>query len=511
MKKSLKLLALFFALVMLLGTVACGYTGDGETTTDVIASGDTGEVTTDNNGKDENGYELDDLPEKMDFKKAEIKILNWIPERVEFEVTEDELDGSIVEEALYSRNVNTEARMNVTFSWTEQEGNSANRANFTDFVQRAYNDGTSFDIIATYSRTAGMLMQRGLFTDLNTIDNNYLNYKKPWWPDPLLDTCTIGDSLYCISGDISTNVLHFMYAIYYNVDMLNDLTGYEDPVTLVDNKTWTISKLIEMSSNLYKDNDSTGKLSEADSYGFGTIYYHVDAFYTGSNLTLVNTDDDELLVISPDYASQKAVDLIDKLGKWLTTNDCYVSRDGASVSYQNPFVQQRMLFCQNRVYMADNRNGCGLNAVDWSYGLVPTPLYDENQDNYITMVGNPFTLWGIMSGVKDEDCSRATAIMECMASLAFRKVTPALFETNMKYRYTNSSEDKFARMFDILHNTLKFDLGRIFSDDLAFMSEIPSKCATTGGSWKVQAAGQTKVLGIKCKDLAAALREHMDD
>ena len=302
----------------------------------------------------------------------------------------------------------------------------------------------------------------------------------PWWPDSIIETMGVGDALYYISGDASTNTLHFMYTIYYNKQLLTD-RGLTDPTEYVDNHTWTIEKLIEMSSNQYQDLDNDAKLSAGDFYGFSTIYYGVDAFYTGSNLKLVErTNDDELIKISDDYFSQKAVDLVDKLKPWLTSNDCYVSRKSAKVDYALPFVDGNVLFCQNRVYLADAKHGSGLNAVLWQYGLVPTPLYDENQENYITVIGNPFTLYGVM--VDCEEKTMMTAVLECWGSEAYRLTTPALFETNMKYKY--SALDTSARMFDILRETSSFDQGRIYSNTLGpYMSEIISSTACDGGSW----------------------------
>ncbi|MCQ2446523.1 MAG: hypothetical protein MJ141_06555 [Clostridia bacterium] len=511
MKKSLRILCALFAMVMVLGVVACGTTGDETVTTAAAATEDPNAPAETKSDKDENGYLLDDIPADLKFNQATVKVLYWNDvERPEFEVEQDELDGNIVSEALYNRNMKTEERLGVVFDWTGQPGDNGDRAAFTDFVVRAHDGGDYFDIIATYSRTSAMLMKRGLLVDLNTVENSQINFEKPWWPKNLVETCTIGDSLYALSGDISTNVLHFMYAIYYNADMLNNL-NLPDPVEFVDNKTWTIDKLIELSSDLYTDNDQNGKQSDADNYGFGTIYYHVDAFYTGSTLRLVEQDPDKLLVLSPDYSSQKCVDLVDKLGKWLTTKTCYVSLSGAAVNYYYPFADGNMLFCQNRVYMADNiygsSNGHNLNGVSWNYGVLPTPLYDENQEEYITMIGNPFTLWGIMAGTSAQNATMAAAVIECMGSQAYREVTPALFETNMKYRYTNSTDDKGTRMFDLLHNTICFDLGRIFSDDLSYMSEIPSINATLGASWATAMKGQLNVLTKKLEKLSEALME----
>ena len=257
-----------------------------------------------------------------------------------------------------------------------------------------------------------------------------------------------------------------------------------------------------MTSDTYEDRDNSNSKSVEDFYGFCTLYFHCDAFYTGSDLRLVDNDEDNVLIISPDFSSEKAINLVDQLGQWLTTDSCYF--DESSGNYQKPFVNGTALFCQNRVYMADAQNGSGLNAVTWKYGILPTPKYNEDQENYITVMGNPFTLYGIGNGC--DDPSRATAVIECWASEAYRRTTPAIFEVNMKLRYAKDDVD--SQMFDILRATCCYDLGRIFSDALSYMSEMPSKAAVAGTSWARSVKSQLTPLKNAIKGVVSDLEKN---
>ena len=472
------------AALMLLALAACTNPDGGESTSDTIANNDP--ATTDELYL---GYEKDDIPDTLKYDKNDpVSILYWSDaERIEFEVADDADDSDRIVSAIKARNQVTEERLNVTLDWNGHDGDVGERANFTKFVETQANAGTHYDIIAAYSRTAGMLSTRGFLLDINTVEDNHLNFQQNWWPSTLVDTCTIGKSLYFVSGDISTNTLHFMYGIYFNKGLLND-RQMENPQELALSKKWTISKLIEMTSDTYQDLNNNGQKDAGDFFGFGTVYFHCDAFYTGSNLRLVSQDDDKVLIISPDFSSEKTINLVDQLGRWLTTDSC-ITAD----KYQESFVNGDGLFVLNRVYMADAQNSCGLNAVEWSYGIVPVPLYNEDQENYVTVMGNPFTLYAIGNGCSDP--SRSTAVLEVLASEAYRRTTPAIFEVNMKLRYAKDNID--AQMFDIIRSTVSYDLGRIYSDDLLFMSEMPSKAAVAGTSWNT--ALQSKVNGLTIK------------
>lgn len=514
MKTYARIIAMLCALMMLAGCfVGCANTQEpAETTESAQTTAPTeqgGEETADPN-LDKEGFWKDDLPEELDYNEI-VTILYWLDaERKEFVIEEDEAEVDMVKDAIYRRNLATEERLGVTFEWIGQNGDYGDGANFVNHVQNCYSGGTFYDIIATYSRTAGMLLTEGLIQNLNAIEDNYINTAQPWWPKSMLETCSIDNSLFFVSGDISTNVLHFMYAVYYNMDMLKNFQ-IEDPIPHVDNMTWTIDKLIELSTGLYSDLDQDGAQSDYDQYGFCSTYFHLDAFYTGSDMKLVEAGKNDYLQISEDFWGEKTVNLVDKLGSWFKTGDTYVNTNGGKKSYSITFEEGNCAFRLDRVYIADNEYHDGaLRNADWEYGILPVPLHDENQKEYITVVGNPFTLWCVMQNASDP--SMSTAVIECLASEAYRKTSPALFENNMKFRYTpdNAGKGDGARMFDIIRGSISFDLGRIFSNILGVMSEMPSNTAATSGSWSSVQAKHKNTLKRGIADLNKAIGEVID-
>ncbi len=500
MKISVKIISLLCAVLMLLSSLAaCADTGNTETTTEGSEASTTTapiepEVTKDPN-YDDDGYLKSKLPEDLKYTGETVTILNWKAERPEFEILEADTGLDLVNDAIYERNNATESRLGITFEWTEKDGNSNTLSDFVNYVQNCYNSGDYYDIIATYSRTAASLSANGLLEDLNKVDNSYLDLSMPWWPEAMLETCSIKDSLFFVSGDISTNLLHMMYAIYYNMDMLKDL-NLSDPVKMVDDKTWTIDALIEMTADLYNDADQSGSASNGDIFGFTSNYFHLEAFYSGSGMMLIEPgDNNKILKISDDYTSQKTVDLVDKLRTWFDHGDTYINPPGGKLGNDIVFAEGRALFTQNRVYIADAQYNNGtLRNADWEYGILPNPLYDKDQEDYITLLGNPFTHWCIMKEARNP--SMSTAVIECLGSEGYRKTSPALFENNMKYRYTPDSANKgdSARMFDIIRENISFDLGRMFAAELNYISEKPLRAAIGNQSWATVSKGTMTAL-----------------
>ena len=489
MKKYLRLICLTMLALFCLSAVACAQSNDDptvETTTaqavaDNTPTDDTSTVVEETTAP----QKLTSLPDDLTFGGETVTFLYWKDvERPEFFT--DGMNADNVNDAIYQRNLNVEDRLKVKLEYIGEAGNVGNCDNFLKKVQNSFNAGEVYDILASHSRTGGVVAAGGMAMDLLSIDDSYIDLEMPWWPQSLIDTATIGDKMYFISGDISTNTLHFMYGVYYNADQIVTL-GLEDPTDLALDGTWTLNKLIAMSENLYQDNNGNDKKDFGDSFGLTTLYYHADSFYSGAGMRWIDKDANGVTRISPDYASEKAINLAEKLAAWFNTNDCYTENNNANT--YNTFSQGRSLFAQNRIYIADNMHSSGLNNATFKYGVVPIPKYEETQERYYTTVGNPFTLYEIMTGC--EKTERATAVLECLGEEGYNLTTPAIFEVNMKYKY--SSDDRTAQAFDIIRSSIVFDLGRIFGENLNKMSEVYSKACIANQSWASSAKASNKM------------------
>jgi ABC-type glycerol-3-phosphate transport system substrate-binding protein len=300
MGKIFRFVSLLLACLTLLTIVSCAKPGENETETTLSgAANDTSAPETSDPTIDEKGYLKDNLPGDLNYN-TDVSILHWNDyTRPEFYI--ETANGDVANDAVYKRNLQIEERLGVKLKWTGTPGNVSNTSNFVGVVQKSYLTGDhAYDIIATYSRTAGLLSVDGYLADINAIEGSYLDFDKPWWPQNMINTVTIGNSVYFITGDAATSVLHYMTAIFYNKELFDKL-NLEYPAVDVKNNTWTLDKLITISSNCYQDLDGNTKVSEGDLFGFSTIYYNADAFYTGTGMLLVDHDPDNLLKISDDF------------------------------------------------------------------------------------------------------------------------------------------------------------------------------------------------------------------
>ena len=464
--------------------------GATEQVTSATTTEATTEVTTEN-PYDEAGYLKSSLPEDLNFGGQKVTILWWNDtEKPEF--IAEQINGELINDAIYQRNSNVQEKLGVTFEWDGTKGmyNAGVGAAYVQYVGNNFNAGDSaWDVMAAHSRTMAMTAMYGYCTDLMALD--YLDFEKPWWPTVMTETATIGDRMYFVTGDASTNSIHMMYCLFYNKDILSQ-HKLQDPTELVKAGKWTNERMVEMSKDIYQDLNASGAKDKGDVFGFTTKYWHIDAIYFGSGMKQCDPDPEKLVKISDDYFSEKAINLSDYLGAWAQTND--VNTD--SGHYRSTFTNGNALFILARHSdVADY-----LGDVNFSYGILPVPKYDEYQDIYITAVGNPVSFYSVYANSKDPNC--AAAVLECWAAEAYRTTTPAVFEMTMKLKYSDSSTE--AEMYDLIRAGIIFDLGRLFNNDLSTMSHNWDNSIVNNTSWQTLCATYKKVLPKQLEQIVKA-------
>ena len=498
MKKTARYLALILAALTILPClVACADTTEpNDDTTAAIASTEapaatTAEEVTTESPYDENGYLKSSLPDELDFGGAEVTILWWNDvEQPEFFV--ENTNGELINDAIWQRNTNVEAKMGVKLNWIDIKGQyNSDGQNYANHVGNAYSSGSDlYDIMSAHSRTMALTAMYGYCADMMKLE--HLDFEKPWWPEVMLDTATINESLYFVTGDVSTNSIHQMYAIFYNKDLIKNYSSLVEPSTHVDNGDWTMETLFTMTSGLYNDLNNNQKADKDDFFGFTSLNWHFDAIYYGCGMTMLEKDPDttKLLKVADDWTSEKAISLGASVGEWIKKGDAYLD----SNNYANIFINGNTLLVMARHHDIASK----IADAGFKYGIVPMPKYDKDQEKHITCVGNPVSLYSIYALSKD--ANRAAAVLECWASEAYRTTTPAVFETTFKLRLSESSTE--SRMYDLIRSGVTFDLCRFFNKQLSSMGSEWYKCATTAGNWASTSEKLMKSIPAKLQDIA---------
>lgn len=500
-----RFLTLTLAALMLLSTLAACSSGDTSTTDTTAAPAETtvAPAETADPNYDANGYLKDDLDPSLKFGGEKFTLLYWEDvERLEFEAAD--LNGDLINDALYHRNLTVEERLEIDFEWISTPGNYYNMTGFISKISNDINAGGSYDAFAGYSMTGATMAVQGLSRDLTRLD--HINFEQPWWPEYLLDSATIDNRLYFATGDISTNVLHMMYCTLFNKDMAKEF-NLEDLYAMVDNGTWTIDKMGELASVAYGDLNGNTTADTDDRFGLAIGRdIHFDAFFTGANIQAVAKDENDSLIPDPSFSAERTQSLLEKVVGIFHNND-YAAFPTKISGWNNiPFAEGRVLFTVDRNYITSSADFANSTV---SYGVLPVPKYDEVQENYYACLGAPFTIYAVSTAIDDERANRAGAVLECMASESYRQVTPAVFEIAMKVRY--ASEDNDSRMYDIIRNGVLIELGRIFEKQVSGIDVYPRNNSVSGNTnWMSMMKVTEKQLTNALKKITDSIRSRTD-
>lgn len=469
--------AFMLVAVLLVSSVACAKTGNGETTTtEAPAIADTVTETP------EDTAEKLSIPDSLDCGGETMGVLYWSDvENTEFFI---ESEGEVLdktEEAIKRRNAALEDRMKVKLEFIPQEGRNSKLKDYVNYVSASLSTSDhAFDIMAAYSQTMANAAYNGFCYDLATTE--YLDLEKPWWPALLTKEATVNGRLYFVSGDISTNLLYMMYTVFFNKELLGTRADLKSPYDMIAANEWTVDNMFAMSSDFYRDLDASQNKSDGDQFGFVLPELSIDALFYGSNLRTTDKNEDGTLVVSETYFSEKAQSLLEKLFKVFYDSDDGLWRGGTNI-----FTAGRALFYCDRAVTAVKKFG----DVTFEYGVVPAPKWDSEQDAYYTCAGNPFTLYGVIANSERADL--ASAVLECWAYEAYNYTTPAIFEVTMKIRFAKDSDT--AVMYDMIRDGVTFDLGRIYGITMNDLTQtLYRKAMDNRTAWSSRKVANSKML-----------------
>lgn len=426
---------------------------------------------------DENGYLKDSLDTK-DFGGAVVNISGWselqksrsIPE---FDVSTAEMSKDTLYSAVYLRNLSTEKRLNVnlefslTTGWTGKGDGSG-----MEQVERVRSLAGTQDLhmVATYSWNPATLMMEGLLADLTEMP--HLNLLSPWWNQSVVDKCSIYDHVYYATGDIAPSFLSQIVAVFFNKTFAAD-EGLGNIYDYFNEDRWTLSEMMSLSKRVGYDLNDNGTKDAGDKFGLVLNELYVDAFYQGSGMLTIENAADGSLLVSEDFSNEKTQTLLSRLVGFFGRTDALCTTTGNLV-YQ-AWVSGKTLFIVESI--DDIKTGIQ-KGID-NFGLLPMPKYDSEQTDYCTTTGFYYTIYGVAKAAARNEVIGAT--LECLASEAYRRVTPVYYEKTVKTQYS-STENEY-EMFEYLRQHTVIDSGRVFSKELSSHTWLDfRKCIRSGST-----------------------------
>ena len=332
----------------------------------------------------------------------------------------------------------------------------------TDLKEDITSDLRQYHTALIFMPAAASLAQEGYLWDLNEF-SEYLHFDQPWWDQSATESLSIGGKLFFNTGDISIMPKIVSTAITFNKEMLKKNFPDTDLYQMVKDKEWTFDKMIEMSRTVTGDTDGTTGMTYDDTWGLSASWGDVAGFFIGAGKNYVSKDSDDLPVVSMNDTA--SVTTLKKILETLQLKDEWVFHCETVTDGSNIWVVSLDVFGQNRALFRTSAFSAikKLRAYDdaQEFGIIPYPMVTEEQDQYYTFCSAKYAYATVIpTSLQGTDAEFAAFMIEAMAYGGRKYITPAYYETTLKYR--DLRDDESGEMLDLVFSNVVYDLGVIY-------------------------------------------------
>lgn len=501
MKNIARLLALALAILMV---VAC-FAACGDETPDTQKPVDDGKKPT----EEETGRgAIDDgIPESLNFASDKENTVTFFvrnnDQLFEYEAASEELLNNALYDAIHYRNMDIENRLGVKIKSVGQDGTYAASTTWNETLATSVlTNQYEYDGAFIYAAMSSPLVTQGIYLnlmDMTTQNGGYIDLDKPWWNKTALDELSYAGSLYFLGGDIAISQVSKGLCLFFNKDLFAEKFPEEQVAglyQLVRDGKWTIGAMTEYVDAVWDDVNNNGAIDMGDTCGYlgsgdrgdGTM----DAWIYAMGLRITEKDaygepqysamyDPEL---TPKWEAVKRLS-VDSRG---VVHHNYVS-SGTTMPEATSIGAGNLLFFMNYLDYGET-----LRATSANFGVLPLPMYNEEQGDYATCFWDGSSLLVATSNLKPERYGMVSATLELMAAESYKEVTPTYFTKVLQGLYSKDEPD--AEMFDIITGSYTMDFGLVYSSKSLGMPgvlfrrmydekwDLANEIGKSGGTWE---------------------------
>jgi len=397
-------------------------------------------------------YEIPDVDlsgKTFKFSSLQQPNPNWIA-RHYVEASRPELNGDIINDAIYERIAKTEEDLGVKIESVIYD-NASTAVNSTMA-------GDHYADCLLINENIKTLLTQNMLTDLYTIDT--LDLDRSWWNHNSIEQLSIGGKLFMAAGDISPVGILAAYSTFVNKGLLEDY-GLDNPYDYVRDGTWTWDKMEQMGRTVAKDVNGDGNMTEEDVFGFSS---ELSGFQTlgscGVIYTVKDEDDYPVLTMDPELcatAIEKFVPLFRDNTVSLFAQD-YNGKGYTNVFRQvitQKFIEDTLLFINNWLVVA-----LELRNMESDFGILPPPKLSEAQEKHTIYHAEIWSTYATVP-VTATDLDTVGYVMNSLGYYGHEEIYTALIETTITSKTLRDTDTE--EMLDIIYNSRIFELAGLYN------------------------------------------------
>lgn len=362
-----------------------------------------------------------------------------------YELTTEDLNGEVVNDAVYTRNMNIEEAFNITLS--EQRV-----PDLLNVVQKCVQSGdNAYQLVIGGWGDMATLAYTGALLDWNSIDG--IDVYKPWYNQSINSGCMINGRIYLELNYIPFTGALYTHCMYFNKSLVADM-GLENPYTYVSDGTWTIDRMISYLKDTRIDKNGDSKYDANDSYGLLTSH--------GGSLVYTYAFDNKTMEISDNYTctltlfSDRMVQSVDKvLDLCYNSNSTYIVSNSMESDIAKMFKNEQSVMYAG--FLSDSL--LYFRDMEADYGLLPYPKFDEQQSGYYTKVGGGSVVLGLPI-TNYETIDFLAPVTEALAIESYNLIYPAVYEISLQGKALR--DDESLTMFKIIMDGAFLDFTQLY-------------------------------------------------
>ncbi len=339
-------------------------------------------------------------------------------------------------------------------------------------ITKSLATGTNYcDMLAVSAKDTVSLYLDGLLADMNTFDGfdpqgEYFDQKNA--------TNLATNSSFYILADPTTRYFNEIYTMFFNRDLVLS-SGAENPESLAAQGLWTWDKFSEIEKTVAMEvvNKTVANLN-SDVFGFSAYYgsnNYANVMYVSCGAPFIENTYYNPVDFSPEVES--AVNI----GRYLyKVNDSKARYPFEGDDSAKAFTGGRLAFFTNKLsFMSRLRSG-GKKGSE--YGFVPMPKYNEQQEEYYSLVDPAARVICVPKTVESQDFSYKRfvgAVISGMCAVSGKTVKEA-FISDTIVRYLNDNTE--ASMLKLVTDSAYFDFSTVYGSKISAIhnSTVNSIC-----------------------------------
>ena len=444
---TLRFLSLLLALFLLTGSLALAScsTPDGEG--DTTAEDSLGETET-----AEDPRTTLDNPE-VNYDGYVFRVRSIASETHYTALDPGKLTGEAVNDAIYERNRQIENEYGIEFRCDTSDITSNYVTMEKQVMAGTGDDG--YDLIMMICRNAfSSALQNYL---INYEQLPYVDTDKVYYFDDINKQFTIGNNTFFAYGSENINVFSLASALFFNKEIVTE-QGMGNLYDDVRNRKWTFERLYTLAAQATGDTNGDGSIRFGDDVlGLvGNYDRTIPCFWIAAGEKLIVKDEEDLPVYTA-QGNERMIDIMQEAAAQFATEafDVY----GADERRLQTFMDGKALFLSTGIGELSR-----LKGVELDYGVLPWPLYDGNQEDYVSRCGDAW-LHCVPTNTKDPE--RTSVIMQALAYYSYGTVYKAYYDQALTAQYVRDPDS--VDMMQIILSTLSVDLGdTIWFENLRF-------------------------------------------